>query len=206
MLKVGLTGSIGSGKSTLARVFSTLGVPVYIADIEAKKILNLPEVVAQVVSLAGEQVRQPDGLIDRKLLAGMVFSNPEMLQSLNGIIHPRVRSHFKAWVLTHSEHDYIIQEAAILFESGSYKNFDKIVVVVAPLEERIERVMLRDGLSREDVMARVDNQLPQEEKTKMADFVILNSDRDQALIQALEIHRQLKALALEFKTIKNNIK
>ncbi|HAH57490.1 MAG: dephospho-CoA kinase [Lentimicrobiaceae bacterium] len=206
MLKVGLTGSIGSGKSTLARVFSTLGVPVYIADIEAKKILNLPEVVAQVVSLAGEQVRQPDGLIDRKLLAGMVFSNPEMLQSLNGIIHPRVRSHFKAWVLTHSEHDYIIQEAAILFESGSYKNFDKIVVVVAPLEERIERVMLRDGLSREDVMARVDNQLPQEEKIKMADFVILNSDRDQALIQALEIHRQLKALALEFKTIKNNIK
>ncbi|MDY0342792.1 MAG: dephospho-CoA kinase [Lentimicrobium sp.] len=195
MLKVGLTGSIGSGKSTVARVFTTLGVPVYIADIEAKKILNLPEVVAEVVSLAGEQVRLPDGQIDRKLLAGKVFSNPEMLQALNGIIHPRVRNHFKEWVQSHAGHEYIMQEAAIIFESGSYKNFDKIVVVAAPLEERIERVMLRDGLNREDVMARVDNQLPQEEKIRMADFVIVNSDRDQALIQTLEIHKQLKALA-----------
>lgn len=195
MLKVGLTGSIGSGKSTVARVFATLGVPVYIADIEAKKILNQPEIVAEVVRLAGEEVRLPDGQIDRKVLAGKVFSDSEMLQALNNIIHPRVRTHFKEWVEAHSGHDYIMQEAAIIFESGSYKNFDKIVVVAAPLEERIERVMLRDGLKRKDVMARVDNQLPQDEKIKMADFVIVNSDRDLALMQALKIHQQLKSLA-----------
>lgn len=197
MLKVGLTGSIGSGKSTVARFFEVLGVPVYIADIEAKKLLNEPEVIEEVVALAGESVIAADGKVDRKILAGKVFSNPEMLQKLNGIIHPRVRAHFKEWVDAHQEHDYIIQEAAIIYESGSCKNFDKIVVVAAPLEERIERVMLRDGFKREDVMARIENQLPQDEKVKMADFVIHNSDLDQAMKQALEIHRQLKVLAVK---------
>ncbi|GAB1403111.1 dephospho-CoA kinase [Lentimicrobium sp.] len=195
MLKVGLTGSIGSGKSTVARVFINLGVPVYIADIEAKKILNLPGVVAQVVELAGEDVRLSTGEIDRKQLAAKVFSNPAMLQSLNNIIHPRVRAHFNEWVIAHSGHAYVMQEAAILFESGAYKNFDKIIVVAAPLNERIERVMRRDKVTREDVMARVENQLPQEEKIKMADFVIMNSDRERALTRALEIHEQLKVLA-----------
>lgn len=197
MLKVGLTGSIGSGKSTVARFFEVLGVPVYIADIEAKKLLNEPEVIEEVVALAGESVIAADGKVDRKILAGKVFSNPEMLQKLNGIIHPRVRAHFKEWVDAHQEHDYIIQEAAIIYESGSCKDFDKIVVVAAPLEERIERVMLRDGFKREDVMARIENQLPQDEKVKMADFVIHNSDLDQAMKQALEIHRQLKVLAVK---------
>ena len=195
MLKIGLTGSIGSGKSTIARFFEVLGVPVYIADIEAKKILNEPDVILEVVALAGESVLSADGQVDRKVLAGKVFTDPKMLQKLNGIIHPRVRAHFKVWLEAHSDHDYIIQEAAILFESGAYKNFDKIVVVAAPLEERIARVMLRDGLKREDVMVRVENQLPQDEKIKMADFVIHNSDRDQAMHQALEIHQQLNILS-----------
>ena len=197
MLKIGLTGSIGSGKSTVARFFEVLGVPVYIADIEAKKILNEPDVILEVVALAGESVLSADGQVDRKVLAGKVFSDPKMLQKLNDIIHPRVRSHFKEWVEAHNDHDYIIQEAAILFESGSYKNFDKILVVSAPLEERIARVMLRDGLKREDVMARVENQLPQDEKIKMADFVIFNSDRDLAMNQTLEIHQQLNILAAQ---------
>ncbi|MDY0102522.1 MAG: dephospho-CoA kinase [Lentimicrobium sp.] len=191
MLKIGLTGSIGSGKSTVASVFRTLGVPVYIADIEAKKFLEEPDVIDLIVALAGKKVLSPDGSIDRKVLAKQVFGNPEKLEGLNAIIHPRVRKNFTKWVEQNEAHPYVIQESAIIFESGFYTLFDLIIVVAAPEEERIQRVLRRDGFKREEVISRIENQWPEYLKIEKADFVIHNCDTDIALPQVLKIHDEL---------------
>ena len=195
MLKIGLTGSIGSGKSTIAGLFRVFGIPVYIADVEAKKFLGDPEVIRMIVEMAGAGVLSPDGSIDRRMLGSLVFNEPARLTTLNNIIHPRVRGHFFNWIEGQSGVPYIIQEAAIIFESGFYKMFDKIITVAAPIEERIGRVMLRDGLKREDVMARIENQWPEESKIAMSDFVIYNSDTDLAIPQVLEIHKTLMGIS-----------
>lgn len=199
MLKIGLTGSIGSGKSTIAGLFRVFGIPVYIADVEAKKFLGDTEVIRMIVEMAGDGVLSPDGSIDRRMLASLVFNDPARLTTLNNIIHPRVRGHFFNWIGAQSGVPYIIQEAAIIFESGFYKMFDKIITVAAPVEERISRVMLRDGLKREDVMARIENQWPEESKIAMSDFVIRNSDTDLAIPQVLEIHSNLMGISESVK-------
>ena len=191
MLKIGLTGSIGSGKTTVASAFRALGVPVYIADIEAKKFLFDPVVISLIVELAGREVLTSEGAIDRKALAGKVFSNPERLEGLNAIIHPRVRQNFMQWVEKHHLHPYVMQESAITFESGFYTMFDLIVVVAAPQEERIQRVLRRDGFTREMVLERIDNQWSEHIKVEKADFVIQNSDTDMVLPQLLKIHHEL---------------
>lgn len=191
MLKIGLTGSIGSGKTTVANAFRMLGVPIYIADIEAKKFLFDPEVISLIVELAGPEVLTPDGNIDRKALAARVFSNPEKLQGLNAIIHPRVKLHFTQWAESHNTHPYVMQESAITYESGFHTMFDLIVVVAAPQEERIQRVLRRDGFTRELVLERIANQWPEHIKVEKADFVIQNSDNDMVLPQLLEIHEEL---------------
>jgi dephospho-CoA kinase len=191
MLKVGLTGSIGSGKSTVASFFRVLGVPVYIADVEAKKFLFNPEVIALIVDLAGEEVLAEDGSIDRRALASRVFSNPEKLQGLNSIIHPRVRKHFLAWADENNHVPYLIQESAIIFESGFYSMFDLIIVVAAPEEERISRVIQRDGFRREEVISRMENQWPEHLKIEKANFLINNSDHDLVIPQVLKIHQDI---------------
>lgn len=191
MLKIGLTGSIGSGKTTVANAFRTLGVPVYIADIEAKKFLFDPQVIALIVELAGREVLTPEGAIDRKALAAKVFSNPEKLEGLNGIIHPRVKMHFTQWADKHQAHPYVMQESAITYESGFHVLFDLIVVVAAPQEERIQRVLRRDGFTRELVLERIENQWAEHIKVEKADFVIQNSDADMVLPQLLKIHHEL---------------
>lgn len=198
MLKVGLTGSIGSGKSTMARYFQVLGIPVYIADVEAKKFLSDAEVTRLIVEMAGTDVLFADGSIDRRKLAAVVFNDPGKLAELNGIIHPRVRQHFYRWVDEQRDVPYIIQEAAVLFESGFYTMFDKIITVAAPEEERISRVMRRDGATREEVLARMDNQWPEEEKILKSDFVIINGDNDLAIPQVNEIHLKLVEISETF--------
>ncbi|GAB4312435.1 MAG: dephospho-CoA kinase [Bacteroidales bacterium] len=193
MIKVGLTGNLGAGKSTVARIFEQLGVPVYHADDEAKRFLNSREVVNKLRESFGPEIINPDNTVNRKKLASVVFRNPEALAFLNSLIHPMVRNDLKKWIENYKEHSYIVQEAAILFESGFHKEFDKIIVVVAPPELTLQRVMERDHISEGDVEARRRNQWPQEKLIERADFIIHNDGVQSLIEQVLAVHRKLSA-------------
>ena len=134
---IGLTGGIGSGKTTIAQYFKSLGVPVYIADDEAKKLLDNPDIQKEIKAVFGEFVFE-NNTISKEKLASIVFQNPQKLSELNGIIHPAVKKHFQLWVANYQSEPIVIKEAAILFESGSNQDCDKIITVVAPLETRIQ--------------------------------------------------------------------
>ena len=190
---IGLTGCIGSGKTTIANYFADLGVPVYIADVEAKKILYFPEVVQEIVKTFGEEVLT-DNIPDKKKLASVVFNNPEKLKQLNAIIHPRVGQHFTDWAEQHKEENFVIKEAAILFESGSFKDCDKVILVTAPKEIRIKRVMKRDGVSEKEVLERMKNQWSEEKKKKLSDFIIENIDLEVAKNQVDNIYKTIHTL------------
>lgn len=190
---VGLTGGIGSGKTTIANYFKELGVPVYIADDEAKKIMDSEVVINKVKSKFGNEVLTGEK-IDREKLAQIVFSNPEKLKELNKIIHPEVKNHFIKWLNRHKDYNYVIKEAAILFESGSNKDCDFVITVVAPLESRIERILKRDNTSRQNILNRMKNQWNDDEKVSKSDFVIHNEDVNEALKKTYEIHNLLNNL------------
>ncbi|MCO6146484.1 dephospho-CoA kinase [Flavobacterium sp. NRK1] len=190
---IGLTGGIGSGKTTIANFFKSKCVPLYIADEEAKAILFTPEVIKEVKEAFGESVFT-DGLPDRAKIAALVFKEHDKLQILNGIIHPKVLKHFKAWMKQHSNAKFIIREAAILFESGSYKDCDKIILVTAPKEVRIKRVMERDNTTREKVLERMTAQWDDEKKAALSDFIIINDDLKTALNKADEILKILNKM------------
>ena len=190
MIKVGVTGGIGSGKSTVCRIFESLGIPVFRADEESRRLLTEDEdVKKQVIALLGESVIQ-NGKPDRKKIAEMVFNNPEKLQGLNAIIHPKVRDGLKQWMAKQNT-PWVIEEAAILFESGAYKNMDAVIVVSAQKELRIQRVVGRDNVTREHVLERMKNQLSEEERRKRADFIIENDDKQMLIPQAIEIFKTL---------------
>ena len=195
MLKVGLTGNIGSGKSLVSEMFSIYGVPVYKADQESKKFLGDPFVKEQIISLFGEEVTTESGDIDREVLARRVFGDGEALAALNGILHPLVIDDFTSWCEAYAEKPYIIQEAAIIFESGIADLFDKIIHVSCPKEIAIERVIQRDGMDRDHVMQRMSFQKADEEKAHLADFVIVNDGNEMIIPQVLDIHDQLTGAA-----------
>lgn len=188
---IGLTGGIGSGKTTVAKQFEALGVPIYIADVEAKKIMELPETIQFIKSEFGNTIFDGDKL-NREKLAKVVFNNPEKLQKLNSIIHPLVNEHFKQWLSKHSKKLFVIKETAILFESGSYKYCDKIISVVAPLTVRIQRVMERDGSGYEAVMERIQNQWTDEMRIEKSDFVIENTNLEATRNQVNMIFKVLE--------------
>ncbi len=191
MLKLGITGGIGSGKTTVCRLFELLGISVYYADEESKKLLDEDkEVKDKVVSVFGNSILNDAKFIDRKKLAVIVFNNKEELEKLNAILHPAVGQHFENW-LKNQNSPYILKEAAILFESGAYKQVDKVLTVVAPLELKIQRTMKRDGLSKVEVERRIQLQLSDEEKVKRSDFAITNNEQELLIPQVLAIHRQL---------------
>lgn len=190
---VGLTGGIGSGKTTVAKQFEAFGVPVYIADHEAKKIMDLPETIQLIKDEFGDPVFE-DGVLSREKLAKIVFENPEKLQRLNKIIHPLVHPHFKEWVRKNSDSAFVIKEAAILFESGSYKDCDKIITVVAPLQIRIERVIARDNSDRESIMKRIENQWTDEMRIVKSDYVIENISMEQTKNQVTALYEKLKKM------------
>ncbi len=170
---VGLTGGIGSGKSTVARMFAELGVPVYFADDEAKKLMVTSEsLIAGIKKRFGEKAYDESGL-NTRYLAEVVFNDKESLKALNQMVHPAVEKHFKDWV---GKHDtaYVIQENPLLFEKNKQDQYDRIVVVAAPTEMRINRVRARDGATRSEVEARIQNQMDQNYKVKNADYVIKN--------------------------------
>jgi dephospho-CoA kinase len=191
MIKVGLTGNIGSGKSTVARVFKILGIKVYTADDEAKTLLKKPNVIQEIVQMTGTKVLDKNKQIDRKKLAKMVFGNPEMLKQLNQIIHPRIREDFQLWLTKNKTEKYIVQEAAILFESGFDKMFNKIIFVSAPEDLRIERILKRDKVEVEAVLSRIKNQQSETEKIHKSDYIILNDGGKMIIPQIIEIHQQL---------------
>ncbi|MCL9805587.1 dephospho-CoA kinase [Flavobacterium amniphilum] len=190
---IGLTGGIGSGKTTVARLFEAEGIPVYIADEEAKKIMLFPETVSKVEVVFGSEVLN-DGQIDRKKLSAIVFNHPEKLKQLNSIVHPLVKKHFDDWVKSHEKFPFVIKEAAILFESGSYKYCDKIITVYASLETRIKRVMARDNASEKDVLERIRNQWSDAERISKSDFVIENENYAETKSKTSEILKILKNL------------
>lgn len=190
---VGLTGGIGSGKTTIANYFVSLGIPVYIADDEAKNILFTPSAAKEVAAAFGEEVLTND-MPDRAKLAGVVFNDAAKLAKLNAIIHPKVREHFTNWVKKHDSEKFVIKEAAILFESGSYKDCDKIILVTAPKEIRIERVMKRDKVTRDKVLERMANQWEDEKKEALSDYIIHNIDSDEAQKEVGKIVKELQKI------------
>ena len=190
MKKVGLTGNIGSGKSTVCKLFRVLGIPVFHADVEAKKLLNEKPVKDLIVSLFGTRILNQAGEIDRKSLATVVFNDARKLDSLNKIIHPEVMERFFEWVNL-QQSPFVVMESAILFEQSLEGQFDQIVHVSCPEEIAIERVMRRDNASREAVTLRIKSQWSDQCKASKAGFVIINDDSKPLIPQVIEIHRKL---------------
>lgn len=192
MLKIGITGGIGSGKTTVCRIFETLGIPVFYADTVAKQIMVTdPILVAGVKQAFGEDSYLADGTLNNKHIAGIVFNNAMELEKLNSLVHPAVFRAFDSWIEQVPDTvPYTLKEAALLFESDSYKMCDQTVLVIAPIETRLQRVMARDGVSEAQVRARMDKQLSDEQKMKMADHLIYNNETDSLIAQVLKLHQQ----------------
>ncbi len=187
---IGLTGGIGSGKTTVAHLFSDLGVPIYIADVEAKKLTDSSKIIKRkIIALLGENAYSGSKL-NRKFVADKIFNNEELLSAINAIIHPKVAAHFIKWVLKQKS-SYVIKEAAILFENGSYKTCDKVILVTAPKALRIARVINRDAISAKEVEQRIANQWSDEKKKELADIIIENIDLQAIRKKVQEIHLSL---------------
>ncbi|WP_067146120.1 dephospho-CoA kinase [Pseudotamlana agarivorans] len=187
---VGLTGGIGSGKTTVAKMFQELGVPIYIADDEAKKLMNESSVLKQeLTQLFGENAYLNDGL-NRPYIANIIFNDKTYLQKMNAIVHPRVAEHFKKWVLEQKS-PYVIKEVAILFENGGHKACDLVISVTAPKNIKIERLLERDDTTVEKIENIMKNQWSDEEKTKLSDFVVFNTVLEETYTQVLKIHEEI---------------
>jgi dephospho-CoA kinase len=190
MMVVGITGGIGSGKSIVSMIFQELGIPVYEADAEAKKVYDIPEVISEVKKTFGAEYFNSAGL-DKKKFAELVFKDSGALKKINSIIHPYVKKNFREWKNTFKDKPYVLKEAAILFESGTDKGCDKIIVVTAPEDLRKQRVIQRDGRTEKQVDEIIRSQWKDEEKIKRADFVIVNDETKLVLPQVLKIHESL---------------
>jgi dephospho-CoA kinase len=189
---IGLTGGIGSGKSTVASYIASKGIPVYVADEAAKKIMNRKSVISEVLTIFSENVLNEKNKLDRKKIASIVFKNPEKLKELNTIIHPKVKRHFLNWFKKHEEHDFIIKEVAILFETGGDKDCDAVILVTAPEEIRIQRTILRDNSDEFSVRERIKNQFSDEIKKKSSNFIINNKKLEDTFIEIDKILEILK--------------
>lgn len=192
MIKIGITGGIGSGKTTVCRIFETFGIPVFYADTVAKAIMVTDPLLIDGIKVAfGKESYDTENKLNNKHIAGIVFNNSVELAKLNALVHPAVFRAFDQWLETVPVNaKYILKEAALLFESGSYKSCDKSILVIAPAEKKIRRVMDRDGVSVVQVQARMDKQMSDEEKLKMADFLIRNDESQSVILQVMELHHQ----------------
>jgi len=191
MKTVGITGGIGSGKSTVCCFFELLQIPVFYADEQAKTIINTDTTVINAIkSLFGDAIYDASGL-KRAQVAAIVFNQPEQLAALNAIVHPAVDRCFTRWITMHREAAYVIKEAAILFESGMFLSLDYMVTVTAPLEMRIARVMKRDGVSRDQVLKRIENQWDDQRKIELSQFTIHCNEESMVIPQLLNLHYKL---------------
>jgi len=190
MIIVGLTGGIGSGKTTVAKMFKKLGIPIYIADFEAKKLMNKSKVIKRkLIQLFGINAYKND-VINKAFLADKIFNNKELLAKMNAIVHPKVKSHFKKWAKKQSS-AYAIKEAAILFENGGYKECDYVITVIASEEERLKRVIQRDNSTAQSVKAIIANQWSDAKKVKLSHFVIKNDNLLETENQVKIIHQKI---------------
>lgn len=189
MIKVGITGGIGSGKSTICHFFRVLGIPVFEADIEAKRLINNSDTIRnQLIAEFGSDIYLENKTIDRKKMAGLIFNSPPLLQKVNEIVHPEVRDYFEAWCRA-QDSPYVVHEAAIMFESGFYKMMDYTILVTAPEEMRIRRVMNREQCTEESVRARIARQWADEQKMKRASFVLKNDNKTLILPQLFTLDK-----------------
>ncbi|MFI5153739.1 MAG: dephospho-CoA kinase [Chitinophagales bacterium] len=194
MLKIGLTGGIGSGKSTIARIFEVLGIPCYYADEAAKKLMNEDDDLRKQLILHFGNQAYRGAELNRAYIAGMVFNDKEKLELLNSLVHPATIRDAGQW-MDRQHSPYAIKEAALIFETGSEQWLDKIIGIYAPESLRIQRTMARDQISREDVFDRMKNQMDEEKKMKLCDFVIHNDEQQPVIPQVIELHRQLIKLS-----------
>lgn len=192
MLKIGVTGGIGSGKSTVCKIFSCLGIPVYEADTAAKILMNSDDgLKVKLKKEFGDKIYDPSGELNRKALSEIVFNNAAALKKINSLVHPAVRTDFRQWLQKNSSAAYVIEEAAILFESGAYKETDYVITVAAPESLRFKRVMLRDNVNEEEVKSRAKNQMTDAERNRLAQFVIINDEAQLLIPQVLQVHHHL---------------
>jgi len=194
MIVVGLTGGIGSGKTTVANYFKELNVPVYFADIEAKKLMNKSKVFQKKIKALFGKRAYINNELNRPLIAKMIFKDKHLLQKINAIVHPKVGKHFIKW-LNKQNCQYVIKEAAILFENNSYKNYDFIITVVADEKERIYRILNRDNTSEQKIKDIMENQWDDSKKVKLSDFVIQNKSLANTKKQVHSIHQKLLKLS-----------
>jgi dephospho-CoA kinase len=173
---IGLTGGIGSGKTTVANYFASKGIPVYISDEAAKNIMNDKKVIQEVQSIFTKNIILKNGLLDRNAIRELVFSDKNKLEQLNKIIHPKVKTDFESWLKQYKNTPFVIKEVAILFETNGQKYCDATILVTAPIETRIKRVLERDATTRENTLQIINNQISEEEKMKLATYVISNQN------------------------------
>jgi len=195
-LQVGITGGIGSGKSLVCKIFGVLGVPVYDADYRAKNLMTTDGIlIDQIQKEFGSLSYTKEGGLNREHLSATVFSQPAKLTKLNSLVHPRVEADYTQWVNNHVNYRYVLKEAALLFEAGSYRKLDQIILVTAPQEIRISRVLIRDQhRTREDIEKIIMNQLPEQEKEMKADFIIRNDESELILPQILKLHERFNLM------------
>ena len=192
MLKVGITGGIGSGKSTICRILENLGVPIFNSDKVGRQILDEDyQAKKEVVRVFDADMYKSNGELDRERMASVVFNDPRALNRLNAIVYPRVKEAFEQWCQENQDATYVVKEAAVLFESGSYHDLDKVVTVFAPQEDRIKRVMKRDNVGVEKVRKRMTFQYTDEERNELADFILMNEEGVDLLPQVMELHEIL---------------
>lgn len=194
---VGLTGGIGSGKSTVAKMFVELGIPVYNSDVEAKKLMvTSSEVKMAITELLGKEAYD-ENTLNRSYIANKVFKDIELLEKLNEIVHPAVGKHFMEWV-NRQNSPYVIQETALIFENNAQDKYDCTILVTAPIEARIQRVIDRDNVEEQAVVDRINNQMDDKQKVDLADFSIKNLELDKTKGKVNELHLKLLALSSKF--------
>ncbi len=195
MLKVGLTGGIGSGKTFVARHFQKLGIPVYFADKEAKRLMNRDKLLKSAIKdLLGRSAYHTNGRLNRPYVASQIFKSKGLLQAMNDLVHPAVKEDFVFWS-KRQKSAYVLEESAIIYENGLNVHFDQVIVVTAPMDLRIKRVMKRDNSSRKQVLSRINQQLPDKKKIALANFVITNDGDTDLEKQITAIHKELKKIS-----------
>ena len=197
ILQIGITGGIGSGKSLVCRIFQTLGIPVYDADSRAKALMTTDGILISAIRKEFSDLSyDAEGQLNRKYLGDMVFSDPVRLARLNELVHPRVALDYHTWIKAQSGSPYVLKEAALLFESGSHKQLDKIIVVVAPVELRVSRVLKRDAhRTSQQLYDIISRQMPEEDKMKRADYVLHNDERELLIPRVLKLDDEFRVLS-----------
>lgn len=199
MIKVGITGGIGSGKTTVCRVFELLGVPVFYADNVAKTIMQTDsQLKNEILNAFGQESYLVDGQLNRPYISSIVFKDQSQLNKLNALVHPAVFRAFDRWIAEQKEVPYILKEAALLYESESYKMCDLSILVISPESTRISRIKARDHISEEEIMLRMKRQFSDEQKMKLANHILINDENRLLIPQILDLHQQFLKISRNY--------